>query len=207
LESLGSRAAWISCELGEFPAVVPDLSQWQRQLPKQPLQTGTAVNSETTQATELFSNQESEDSQELWELAKKRLLESWQADEVTAREDTATSSEGEADKLADEASEVLQDKDCSTASLLPEPDRSKALARVMALLSSRGSTEVERVSEVIALIPTQPDKALWLSLKLLRLGVTASSRDVFGCGTGGKAFQKAKDWYHALESTFGKIVE
>jgi len=51
------------------------------------------------------------------------------------------------------------------------------------------------------------NKALWLSLKLLRLGVTASSRDVFGCGTGGKAFQKAKDWYHALESTFGKIVE
>jgi hypothetical protein len=77
----------------------------------------------------------------------------------------------------------------------------------MARLSSRGSSEVEQVSEAIALIPTQPDKALWLSLKLLRLGVTASSRDVFGCGTGGKTFQKAKDWYRALESTFGKIVE
>ncbi|MEG3909651.1 hypothetical protein QT976_17175 [Microcoleus sp. w2-18aC6] len=207
LESLGNRAAWISCELGEFPAVVPDLSQWQRQLPNLSSQPETSVNSETSQATELAPNQESEDSQELWELAKKRLLESWQSDEVTAREDTATSSEGEADKAADEASEALQDKDYSTTSLLPEPERSKALARVMALLSSRGSSEVDTVSEVISLIPAQPDKALWLSLKLLRLGVTASSRDVFGCGTGGKAFQKAKDWYHALESTFGKIVE
>jgi hypothetical protein len=109
--------------------------------------------------------------------------------------------------VADEANEVLQDKDSSATSLLPEPERSKALARVMALLSNRGSSEAEQVSEVIALIPTQPDQALWLSLKLLRFGVTASSRDVFGCGTGGKAFQKAKDWYHALESTFGKIVE
>ena len=128
-------------------------------------------------------------------------------DEVTAQEDTATSSEGEADKVGDEASEVLQDKDCSTTSLLPEPERSKALARVMARLGNQGSSEVERVSEAIALLSTQPDKALWLSLKILRLGVTASSRDVFCCGTGGKAFQKAKDWYHALESTFGKIVE
>ena len=207
LESLGNRTAWISCELGEFPAVVPDLSQWQRKLPQPPLPTKTSVNSETAQTTESAANQESEDSQELWELAKKRLLESWQTDEVTAREYTAASLPDEADKVADEASEVLQDKDYSTASLLPEPERSKALARVMALLSSRGSSEVERVSEVVAMIPTQPDKALWLSLKILRLGVTASSRDVFGCGTGGKAFQKAKDWYHALESTFGKIVE
>lgn len=207
LESLGNRAAWISCELGEFPAVVPDLSKWKRELPNQASQLETSVNSETTQATDLAPNQESEDSQELWELAKKRLLESWQTDEVTAQEDTTTSLPDEADKVVDEASEVLQDKDYSTASLLPEPERSKALARVMALLSSRGSSEVDTVSEVIGLIPAQPDKALWLSLKLLRLGVTASSRDVFGCGTGGKAFQKAKDWYRALESTFGKIVE
>jgi len=207
LESLGNRAAWISCELGEFPAVVPDLSKWKRELPNQPSQLETPVNTETTQATESVPNQESEDSQELWELAKKRLLESWQADEVTAREDTAASSGGEADKVADEASEVLQDKDSSTTSLLPEPERSKALARVMALLGNRGSSEADRVSEAIALIPAEPDKALWLSLKILKLGVTASSRDVFGCGTGGKAFQKAKDWYRVLESTFGKIVE
>jgi hypothetical protein len=109
--------------------------------------------------------------------------------------------------VAYEASEVLQDSDYSTISLLPEPERSKALARVMALLSNRGSSEVERVSEAIALLSAKPDKALWLSLKILRLGVTASSRDVFGCGTGGKAFQKAKEWYQALESTFGLIVE
>ncbi len=101
----------------------------------------------------------------------------------------------------------MQDKDSSTTSLLPEPERSEALARAMALLSSRGSSEADKVSEAIALIPLQPDKTLWLSLKLLRFGVTASSRDVFGCGTGGKAFQKAKDWYQVLESTFGKIIE
>jgi hypothetical protein len=207
LESLGNRAAWISCELGEFPAVVPDLSQWKRELRQPPLPTETPVNSETIQTTELAANQEIEDTQELWELAKKRLLESWQTDEVTAREDTAASPPDEADKVADEASEALQDKDFSAASLLSEPERSKALARVMALLGKRGSSEVERVGEAIALIHTQPDKALWLSLKILRLGVTASSRDVFGCGTGGKAFQKAKDWYQTLESTFGKIVE
>jgi hypothetical protein len=207
LESQGNRAAWISCELGEFPAAVPDLSQWKRELPKHLSSTKNLVNSETAQTTESAANQEIEDSQELWELAKKRLLESWQTDEVTGREDTAASLPDEADKVADEASEVLQDKDCSTASLLPEPERSKALARVMALLGKRGSSEVERVSEAIALIHTQPDKALWLSLKILKFGVTASSRDVFGCGTGGKAFQKGKDWYQALESTFGKIVE
>ena len=109
--------------------------------------------------------------------------------------------------MADEASEALQDKNCSVSSLLPEPERSKALARVLSRLSSRGSSEVARVSEVIALLNVQPDKALWLSLKLLRLGVTASSRDVFGCGTKGKAFPKPKDWYNAFESTFGKIVE
>jgi hypothetical protein len=143
LKSLGNRAAWISCELGEFPAVVPDLSGWQRELPQQPSKTETSVNSEITQATELTPLQESEDSQELWELAKKRLLESWQVDEVTAQEDTATSSGGEVDKLADEASEALQDKDSSTISLLPEPERSKALARVIALLGSQGSSEVE----------------------------------------------------------------
>lgn len=30
LESIGSRAAWISCADGEFPAIVPDLSGWKR---------------------------------------------------------------------------------------------------------------------------------------------------------------------------------
>ncbi|MEG4407237.1 hypothetical protein [Microcoleus sp. MON2_D5] len=52
-------------------------------------------------------NQESKASKESWELAKKRLLESGQTDEVTAPEATVTSLLGEADKAADEASEVL----------------------------------------------------------------------------------------------------
>jgi hypothetical protein len=65
LESLGNRAAWISCELGEFPAVVPDLSQWKRELPQAPLPTENLVNSETTQTTQLATNQEIEDTQGL----------------------------------------------------------------------------------------------------------------------------------------------
>ena len=74
---------------------------------KQPSPTEIPVNIETFKATELAPNQESEASQELWELAKKRFLESWQTDEVTAPEATVTSLLGEADKAADEASEVL----------------------------------------------------------------------------------------------------
>ncbi|WP_293356146.1 MULTISPECIES: hypothetical protein [unclassified Microcoleus] len=211
LESLGNRAAWISCELGEFPAIVPDLSEWKRELPKPPSQTETSVNAETVQTTELATPQEIEESQKLWELAKKRLIESWNEDlnagEVTAPDDTFTSSPNEAEKVTGEAGEVLPYLDSSTTSLLPEAERSKALTRVMALLSNRGSSEVERVSEVIALLNAQPDKALWLGLKILKLGVTATSRDVFCCGTGGKAFGKAKHWYDLLESTFGKILE
>jgi hypothetical protein len=82
LESMGNRAAWISCELEKFPAVVPDLSQWKRELPKQLSKTETPVNTETIQTAEVAANQEIEDTQELWELAKKRLLESWKVDEV-----------------------------------------------------------------------------------------------------------------------------
>jgi hypothetical protein len=88
LISLRKRAAWISCKLDDFSVIVPELSEWKWELRKQLSQTETPVNSETSQATELAPNPESEDSQELWELAKKRLLESWQTDEVTAREDT-----------------------------------------------------------------------------------------------------------------------
>jgi hypothetical protein len=214
LESLGKRAAWISCELGEFPAIVPDLSEWKRELAQQQLKIKDSSNIESSPTTELAANpkcEESSESQKLWELAKKRLIESWNEDlnagEVTAPDDTFTSSPNEAKKVTGEAGEVLPDLDSSTTSLLPEVERAKALARVMPLLSNRGSSEVERVSEAIALIPSEPDRALWLSLKILKLGVTATSRDVFSCGTGGKAFGKAKHWYGLLELTFGKIVE
>jgi hypothetical protein len=36
LESIGSRAAWISSADGEFPAIVPDLSQWKRGKKEEP---------------------------------------------------------------------------------------------------------------------------------------------------------------------------
>ena len=31
LNSLGKRAGWVECELGKFPAIMPDLSKWKRQ--------------------------------------------------------------------------------------------------------------------------------------------------------------------------------
>jgi hypothetical protein len=31
LKSLGKRAGWVECELGKFPAIMPDLSKWKRQ--------------------------------------------------------------------------------------------------------------------------------------------------------------------------------
>ena len=46
--------------------------------PERTIQPEISVNIETSQATELAPHQESEGSQELWGLAKKRLLESWQ---------------------------------------------------------------------------------------------------------------------------------
>jgi hypothetical protein len=222
LESLGKRAAWMSCELGEFPAIAPDLSGWKRKLAPPPT-TENSPNIASHKPTELAGdlegdreespdeNSEVSESKKLWELAKKRLIESWNEDlnagEVAAPDGTFTSSSTEAQKVTGEAGEVLPDLDCSTTSLLPEVERSKALARAIALMSGLGSSEADRVSEAIALIPTEPDRALWSSLKILKFGVTKSSRDVFGCGTGGKAFGKAKQWYGLLESTFGKILE
>jgi hypothetical protein len=41
--------------------------------PERIIQPEISVNIETSQATELAPHQQSEDSQELWELAKKRL--------------------------------------------------------------------------------------------------------------------------------------
>jgi hypothetical protein len=37
------------------------------------------------------------------------------------------------------------------------------------------------------------------------MGLTAASRDVFRCGTGGKTFHKLKQYYEFLEHQFGKI--
>jgi hypothetical protein len=45
--------------------------------------------------------------------------------------------------------------------------------------------------EVISLMPENPERALWLGIKLLNKSMSAVISDVFGCGSGGKKFQPA----------------
>ncbi|MEG4535160.1 hypothetical protein [Microcoleus sp. D2_18a_D3] len=79
LESLGNRAAWISCELGEFPAVVPDLGQWKREVLKKPIEPSTDTNKPNM---EVSQTTEDDDPQQLWELAKQRLEETFQSSKI-----------------------------------------------------------------------------------------------------------------------------
>jgi hypothetical protein len=101
-----------------------------------------------------------------------------------------------------EASEARNSNACSdnleVASILPEDVRSRALANILRL-----SPEAKVASdEVIALIPTNPDRAIWIGIKLLGKKVTAASRDIFETGTGGAKFKLARQWYQELEQTY-----
>ena len=79
LESLGNRAAWISCELGEFPAVVPDLSQWKREVLKEPIEPTPDTNKQNMGVDQ---TSETDDPEQLWELAKQRLEEAFESSEI-----------------------------------------------------------------------------------------------------------------------------
>jgi hypothetical protein len=57
--------------------------------------------------------------------------------------------------------------------------------------------------EVIELMPENPDRALWLGIKLLNKSMSAIIRDLLDCGTGGKKFQRGKACYQALKNKFG----
>jgi hypothetical protein len=108
----------------------------------------------------------------------------------------------DAPEVRQEAPEVRDSKGCSdtseVTSILPEDVRSRALANILRL-----SPEAKVTSdEVIALIPTNPDRAIWIGIKLLGKKVTAASRDIFGTGTGGAKFKLAKQWYQELEQTY-----
>jgi hypothetical protein len=52
-------------------------------------------------------------------------------------------------------------------------------------------------------MPENPDRALWLGIKLLNKTMSAIIRDVLDCGTGGKKFQRGKACYQALKNKFG----
>lgn len=79
LESWGNRAAWISCELGEFPAVVPDLSEWKRELVKEPIEPSTDTNKQNMGVSQTT---ERDDPKQLWKLAKQRLEETLKSSEI-----------------------------------------------------------------------------------------------------------------------------
>ncbi|MEG3991296.1 hypothetical protein QUA13_29955 [Microcoleus sp. S28C3] len=76
LISLGKRPAWISCELSEFPAVVPDLSQWKREVIKEPIEPTADTNKQNMGVDQ---TSEIDDPEQLWELAKQRLEETFKS--------------------------------------------------------------------------------------------------------------------------------
>jgi hypothetical protein len=52
-------------------------------------------------------------------------------------------------------------------------------------------------------MPENPDRALWLGIKLLNKSMSAIIRDVLDCGTGGKKFPRGNACYQALKNKFG----
>jgi hypothetical protein len=192
LESIGSRAAWISCADGEFPAIVPDLSGWKRGEKEDVKLAIEPVDSIKTATEDLPA--------ELLDRARQRL----QINFNSTSGDTSITSEngalGEAFEVPVEVQEVHNISASGDLEVLPTDEQSKALSRLLGLLS-HGKLEV------IELMPIEPDKALWLGLKTLKMRVTPASQNIFDCGGGGSKFQKAQSWYKNLESKFGKIVE
>jgi hypothetical protein len=106
----------------------------------------------------------------------------------------------EVDEVRSEVPEVRNINASGCTSPLPEDVRSKALTRILTLLAEVGSTS----NEVIELMPINPDKAVWIGIKLLGKSMTAASRDIFCMGVGGAKFKTAKGWYEALRKEFGK---
>jgi hypothetical protein len=93
------------------------------------------------------------------------------------------------------------------ASFTPsEIEQTAALVNAIKLLIK--FDRIDEARQVKTVLDTEPDRALWMALHSLNLGVTAASREVFGCGDGGRSFvERGKPWYEALEQKFGKIKE
>jgi len=147
LESLGNRAAWISCELGEFPAVVPDLSQWKRELPKQPIEPITDTNKENTGISQ---TSETDDPEQLWELAKQRLEETFNSSEITE-----TGEHSERDTQEPDVS-VPQPQQGGRIPLEPLPDKEYPILDGASLVSRYFSetTESALFEQVLAYLDT-----------------------------------------------------
>ena len=87
-----------------------------------------------------------------------------------------------------------------------EMEHTSALVNAIKLLIK--FDRIEEAKQVQTMLDDDPDQALWLALRSLNLGVTAASRDVLGCGSGGRSFiERGKPWYEALEQRFGRIKD
>jgi hypothetical protein len=102
-------------------------------------------------------------------------------------------------KVRHKVPEVPSNSTYSFNLLLSEEERSKAIIAILKLLSEPQFSS----HEVIKLMPENPDRALWLAIKLLNKSMSAIIRDVLDCGTGGKKFQRGKACYQALKNKFG----
>ena len=147
MESLGNRAAWISCELGEFPAVVPDLSQWKRELVKEQIEPITDTNQENAGISQ---TSESDDPEQLWELAKQRLEETFKSSEITE-----TGEHSERDTQEPDVSAPPTPKD-GRIPLEPLPDKEYPILDGASLISRYfcETTESALFEQVLAYLDT-----------------------------------------------------
>jgi hypothetical protein len=140
---------------------------------------------------------ESESTPEFIEQMKQKWLNDTTTSEAKSASDTTPWDE--VPEVAYEVPEVRNSNTSSNTFLLPESVRSAALTRILALLREAGSAS----DEVINLIPTEADRAVWVGIKLLEKSMTSASRDIFNMGSGGAKFKQAKTWYETLEKAFG----
>jgi len=147
LESLGNRAAWISGELGEFPAVVPDLSQWKRDLIKKQIEPTADTNKQNMGVGKTSKNDEPE---QLWELAKQRLEETLKSSEIAE-----TGEHSERDRQEPDVSTPSTPKD-GRIPLEPLPDKEYPILDGASLVSRYFSetTESALFEQVLAYLDT-----------------------------------------------------
>lgn len=159
------------------------------QAPEIPTETNPGIDPKQAQASTTANKAEFLDQARKW------------LDDVYEAEAEVTSPAppwDEAPEVISEVPEVQYSSTFAITSLLPEDIRSKALTRILTLLGEAGSAS----DEVINLMSTNPERAIWIGIKILGKSMTATSRDIFGMGTGGKKFRVAKGWYESLKKGF-----
>lgn len=140
----------------------------------------------------------SANKEEFLEQARKWLNDIYEPEKQEGEVTPSATPWDDVPEVIPEAPQVRNSNASANTSLLPEDVRSTALTRIIKLLSDARSPS----DEVINLMASQPDRAVWTGIKLLGKTMTASSRDIFNMGSGGKKFQIAKGWYESLKREF-----